>query len=147
MRDDGRGSLRFDEMLQALRMARRRSGLRLVATAMRRLMARHDLRAGEAVPPEHREQREDHHCRTGEFPHQALIYRVADQRATEIAMSLTLKVRIAEKAIARRVRRLEGRLRPAFRALVQHDPAATDPATRDAGGPPVSSPEQRPVVR
>jgi hypothetical protein len=64
---------------------------------------------------------------------------VADQRATEIAMSLTLKVRIAEKAIARRVRRLEGRLRPAFRA--------TDPATRDAGGPPVSSPEQRPVVR
>jgi hypothetical protein len=72
---------------------------------------------------------------------------VADQRATEIAMSLTLKVRIAEKAIARRVRRLEGRLRPAFRALVQHDPAATDPATRDAGGPPVSSPEQRPVVR
>jgi len=100
MRDDGRGSLRIDEMLQALRMARCRSGLRLVATAMCRLMARHDLRAGEAVSPEHREQRKGHHCGTGEFPHQALIYRVAEKRATEIRMLLTVTVRFAERILA-----------------------------------------------
>ena len=63
-----------DEVLHALRMALGGVRLRLRAAAMGLLTGRQHLGTRETVSPKHRDYRESNHQRTGEFPHQALVY-------------------------------------------------------------------------